>query len=171
MNKTKRINMPPPYIKTIESLIYYQYAKFIATAAGMKEKYAFIIKQVQMLSTGTKKMSDIQRELKIQMRSQKNCCEYCDSTANLSWDHLIPRAKKGADIIENQVLACRKCNSSKGNKGLYEWYGLNKKDKLPRVVEGKYLKILYEIHKNNRMLQANDLNKDGKFNVLDLEVF
>lgn len=163
--------MPPSSIKTIETLIYYQYAKLIATAAGMKQKYPFIIKQVQLLMNGIKKMSDIQRELKIQMRSKKNCCEYCDSIEDLSWDHLIPRAKKGADIIDNQVLACRKCNSSKGKKGLYEWYGLSKKDELPRLVEGKYLKILYELHKNNGTLQAHDLNGDGKFNVLDLEVF
>lgn len=163
--------MPPSSIKTIESLIYYQYAKIIATAAGMKKNYPFIIKQVQLLTNGIKKMSDIQRELKIQMLSTKKCCEYCDSTEDLSWDHLIPRAKKGADVIDNQVLACRKCNSSKGKKGLYEWYSIDKKDELPRVVEGKYLKLLYEIHKNNGTLQASDLNGDGKLDVLDLEVF
>lgn len=163
--------MPPHFIKTIETLIYYQYAKIIATASGMKKNYPFIIKQVQLLINGIKKMSDIQKELKMQIRSQKNCCEYCGSTEDLSWDHLIPKAKKGADIIDNQVLACKKCNSSKGKKGIYEWYSLDRKDELPRLIEGKYLKMLYELHKKNGTLQARDLNGDGVLNVLDLEVF
>ena len=40
--------MPPSFIKTIETLIYYQYAKIIATAAGKKEDRPFITKQVQL---------------------------------------------------------------------------------------------------------------------------
>lgn len=91
--------MPPSFIKTIETLIYYQYAKIIATAAGKKEDRPFITKQVQLFINGIKKMSDIQRELKMQMLSKKNCCEYCGTMENLSWDHIIPRSKKGADTI------------------------------------------------------------------------
>jgi hypothetical protein len=42
---------------------------------------------------------------------------------------------------------------------------------LPRIVAGKYLKLLYEIHESRGTLNASDLNGDGKLDVLDLEVF
>ena len=105
------------------------------------------------------------------MISEEKCCEYCGSKEFLSWDHLIPRAKNGPETAENHILACRKCNSSKGSKGLFEWYGIAKKDKIPKLIAGKYLKLLYEIHKNNDTLLASDLNGDGKLDVLDLEIF
>jgi len=89
----------------------------------------------------------------------------------LSWDHLIPRSKNGPDTADNHVLACKKCNSSKGAKGIYEWYGLKNKDAIPRRVAGKYLKLLFEIHEKNGTLDATDLNCDGQLDVLDLEVF
>jgi len=144
--------MPPRAIKTIRDLIFYQYAKIIASAAGFSKKknsssyYKFLIDRQQKLVSGEITMSTILRELKMQMTSCSNCCEYCGTTENLSWDHLIPRSKGGPDTAENHVLACRKCNSSKSSKGLYEWYGIERKDELPRVVAGKYLKLLYKIH-------------------------
>ena len=49
-------------------------------------------------------------------------------------------------------MACKSCNSSKGDRGVFEWFGLERKDKLPRIVEGKYLKLLYELHGKNRTL-------------------
>ena len=73
--------------------------------------------------------------------------------------------------MENQVLACRSCNSSKGKKGLYEWLGSDQKDDLSRIVNGKYLKLLCEIHETNGTLDATDLNGDGKMDVFDLEVY
>ncbi len=162
--------MPPPYVKTINDLILYQYAKIIASSAKIPG-YGFIISTMQKLSSGEIKMSAALRELKMQMSSTDNCCEYCGSKDNLSWDHLIPRAKNGLDIAENHVLACKKCNSSKGAKGIFEWYGLKNKDAIPRLVRGKYLKLLFELHGKNGTLDATDLNGDGQLDVLDLEVF
>lgn len=119
--------MPPSAIKTIKDLIFYQYAKIIASSAGISG-YKFIMNRMKMLSSGDINMSSALRELKIQMGCGQKCCEYCQSTENLSWDHIIPRAKGGPDTGENGVWACRSCNSSKGRKGIYEWYGLDKKD-------------------------------------------
>jgi hypothetical protein len=79
--------------------------------------------------------------------------------------------KGGPDTAENGVWACRSCNSSKGSKGIYEWYGVVCKDKIPRLIAGKYLKLLYEIHESKGNLNARDLNGDGILDVLDLEVF
>lgn len=161
--------MPPAAIKTIKDLIFYQYAKLIASSAKIS-KYRFIMSRMKSLSNGKIKMSDTLREIKIQM-TDKKCCEYCQSINNLSWDHIIPRKKCGSNNADNGVWACRRCNSSKGSKGLYEWYGIKNKDKLPRLVAGKYLKLLYDIHELNGTLDANDLNGDGKLDVFDLEVF
>ena len=111
--------MPPPSVKTIKYLIFYQYAKIIASSAGIPG-HRFIMSKVKLLSSGEIKMSAILRELKMQMSRDGKCCEYCQSTENLSWDHLIPRVKGGADNGDNGVWACRSCNSSKGCRGIYE---------------------------------------------------
>lgn len=159
--------MPPPAIKTIKDLIFYQYAKLIASSAKISG-YKFIMSKMKQLSAGEIKMSTHLRELKMQMEGNKHC-EYCQTTENLSWDHLIPRIKGGPDTADNGAWACRTCNSSKGSKGIYEWYGLEKKDELPRLIAGKYLKLLYDIHESMGSLDSSDINGDGKLDVLDLE--
>lgn len=159
--------MPPSAVKTIKDLIFYQYAKLIASSAEVSG-YRFVMSRMKLLSSGEIKMSAILRELKMQMSGDKHC-EYCRSTEDLSWDHLIPRMKGGPNTAENGVWACRSCNSSKGSRGIYEWYGLNKKDELPRLIAGKYLKLLYDIHEARGTLDASDLNGDGVLDVRDLE--
>lgn len=162
--------MPPQLVKNIKELIFYQYAKIIASSARISG-YPFIVSRMKLLASGEIQMSTVLRELKMQMLAELKCCEYCNAMDELSWDHLIPRSKNGPDTADNHVLACRKCNSSKGAKGIYEWYGLKRKDDLPRIVAGKYLKLLYEIHEKNGTLEMRDLNGDGKLDVMDLEVF
>jgi CRISPR/Cas system Type II protein with McrA/HNH and RuvC-like nuclease domain len=61
---------------------------------------------------------------------------------------LVPKNRGGDDSADNLVLACASCNSSKGDKGIFEWLGLEKKDNLHRLVAGKYLKQLLQIHQN-----------------------
>jgi hypothetical protein len=52
----------------------------------------------------------------------------------------------GQDTGDNTVLACRKCKQSKKDLGIYEWFNLEGKEKLPGLVEGKYLKLLFDMH-------------------------
>ncbi len=35
---------------------------------------------------------------------------------------------------DNLVQACKTCNSSRGDKGVFEWLGLKEKDNLHRLV-------------------------------------
>lgn len=168
--------MPAPSVKTIRDLIFYQYAKIIAASAGFEkcksgEYYKFIMDRVKKLKKGEINMSSITRELKMQMVSTEKQCEYCGNQHDLSWDHLIPQSKCGPDAVDNLVLCCRSCNSSKGNRGIYAWYGLQNKDALPRIVAGKYLKLLFDLHEKNGTLEASNLNGDNKLDVLDLEVY
>ncbi len=82
----------------------------------------------------------------IKEREKPNQCIYCGSKVDLSVDHLIPRNKGRPDISDNAVIACKKCNSSKGDKGVYEWFQLDRRYEVPRIVEGKCLKLLYQLH-------------------------
>jgi len=50
-----------------------------------------------------------------------HACIYCGATTNLSLDHIVPLARGGAHSEENLVVACRRCNSSKGGKPLVQW--------------------------------------------------
>jgi len=49
----------------------------------------------------------------------RNQCQYCGKhfpTADLSIDHVLPRAQGGGDTWENLVCACIWCNAKKGGK-------------------------------------------------------
>lgn len=49
-------------------------------------------------------------------------CAYCRrGDVAVFVDHVLPRSRGGSDNIRNLVLACVRCNSSKGSKTLTEW--------------------------------------------------
>jgi len=80
----------------------------------------------------------------------------------------VPKRECHYAEIHNIVKACKKCNSSKGDKDLIEWWGVARRYELPRIVMGKYLKMLYICHRCRQTLEKRDLNQDGKFDLLDL---
>jgi hypothetical protein len=43
-------------------------------------------------------------------------CHYCHSYNDLTIDHILATSKGGKDIPSNLTVACRSCNSSKGNR-------------------------------------------------------
>ncbi len=51
-----------------------------------------------------------------------NKCAYCESTENLTIDHVIPQCKGGIDFLTNVVCCCQSCNQNKGHKDWEEWY-------------------------------------------------
>jgi 5-methylcytosine-specific restriction endonuclease McrA len=64
-------------------------------------------------------------------------CHYCPVTGGVAWnlspswptvvdlefDHVRPAFRGGQDAASNVVLACRRCNRSKGHKTVEEWLG------------------------------------------------
>lgn len=46
------------------------------------------------------------------------CCQYCGSKGDLTFDHVIPRARGGITSWENVVAACSPCNLRKGSRTL-----------------------------------------------------
>jgi len=153
--------MPPSAVKTVRDLIYWQYAKIVSHSAGAgKKKYGFIMDRFKKLQSGDMEWSGSIREY-IKERETPNECIYCGSTEKPSWDHLIPVSRGGPNIPDNMVMACQSCNSSKGSKGVYEWRGLKEKDNVHRIAEGKYLKLLYQLHEEGGTLDAgrNDIER------------
>ena len=45
-------------------------------------------------------------------------CQYCGSKGELTFDHVVPRARGGITSWENVVAACPRCNLRKGAKSL-----------------------------------------------------
>lgn len=51
------------------------------------------------------------------------CCAYCGiPSKSLTIDHIIPMSSGGETTINNLVLACRSCNSSKHTADFASWY-------------------------------------------------
>lgn len=45
-------------------------------------------------------------------------CQYCGSRGDLTFDHVVPRARGGRTSWQNVVAACSPCNLRKGSKSL-----------------------------------------------------
>jgi hypothetical protein len=145
--------MPPGYVRTIREEIFYEYAKLISRSAYASLQRPFITDRFKKLRDGALTISGTIREWEREQELPKQCV-YCGSTTDLTTDHLIPRSRGGDDSADNVVLACQPCNASRGDKGIFEWLGLKEKDKLHRLVAGKYLKQLLTLHEGAGTLEV-----------------
>lgn len=158
--------MPPSAVKTVKDLIFWEYAKLISgSALSNRKQFPFVMKKFKELQTGKIKWSDILRE---DLNAETTKCAYCASTEELSNDHIVPKRECHFAEIHNIVKACKKCNSSKSDKDLIDWWGIENKYELPRNVFGKYLKMLYICHECRGTLDKEDINMDGTLNLHDL---
>ena len=183
--------MPDRDVKTIQDLIYYQYAKIIARRAfgaadGKEAKaqaYGFIKQTFRELKSGIKSWSEITREDWQFVEAEKKCI-YCGSENDLHKEHIVPKSLairqdcSTCDTIQeihNQIWACGQCNSMKARKGLYQFfkekYPGEKKfyDLIPPLLEKKYLKTIYNCHLCARTLNSGDIDGDGEITVLDID--
>ena len=147
--------MPPSAVKTIRDLIFWQYAIIISESAGFGIKArAFQMKKFKELQSGNIVWSTSVREW-LKEYEKPDECIYCHSKTDLTTEHILPRSRGGPDTVDNVIRVCKSCNSSKGSKRLYEWFGRSKKDSIPRIAQGKYLKLLYSLHEQNGTLDKN----------------
>ena len=183
--------MPDRDVETIRDLIFYQYAKIITRSAfgthdgkeAKKQYYGFIKKTFRDLKSGAKSWSEITREDWQLVESERRCA-YCGSEYDLHREHIVPKSLtilpkcKTCDVIQgihNQIWACRVCNSSKGTKGLYEFFqaifpGERKfYDLIPPLLEKKYLKTILNCHRCAQTLDGGDIDRDGELTVLDID--
>lgn len=52
----------------------------------------------------------------------KDSCAYCGATGTLTQDHVVAVSKGGMNNSTNIVPACKRCNCSKNNHDVIEWY-------------------------------------------------
>jgi hypothetical protein len=169
--------MPPKHVQTVRQLIYWEYAELIAKAAGFEHNYGFITSRYKKLLSGEMKWSSSLRDHFKELEKGK-VCAYCGSTAGLSADHIVPVSRAGIDpritkllgSSDNSVCACRRCNSSKGDKDVFEWFGPERVDEIPKLVLSKFLKLAYDIHETQGTLDSKDPNMDGVLDIYDLGV-
>lgn len=166
---------PKRIVSTVKDLIYWLYAELIANSAGFGDNYGFVISRFKKLKSGemiwSSSMHDHMKEW-----DQGKICVYCGNDKNLSLDHIIPSCRAGCDprviqileSIDNCVWACRTCNSSKGGRDVFEWYGQDKRDDIPKIVLSKFLKISYKLHETQGTLELTDPNMDGVLDIYDL---
>ncbi len=146
--------MPPPAVKTVRDLIFWQYAAIMTSAAtGKKNEWALRMSFLNKLKSGEIVWSTNVREWLLEMENT-SVCIYCGAENNLTTEHILPRSRGGEDVTDNVVRVCKACNSGKGAKGLYEWKGLQEKNNHHRIAEGKYLKYLYALHERHGTLNA-----------------
>ncbi len=146
--------MPPAAVRTIRDQIFWQYAKLISKSAGFGlNQRALQMNRFTNLRDGKIKWSSTIREW-LKEHEKPNECIYCGSKQDMTVEHILPRCCGGPDMPDNAIKVCRTCNSSKGGKRLYEWIGLARKDEVPRIAEGKYLKLLYELHEKRGTLDT-----------------
>jgi 5-methylcytosine-specific restriction endonuclease McrA len=50
------------------------------------------------------------------LKRDRNTCQYCGSSDNLTIDHVVPKSRGGRDTWENLVAACVTCNNRKGDR-------------------------------------------------------
>jgi len=144
--------MPPPAVKSVRDIIFYQYAKIMSNSSGFgKTNYGMVMSYWKRLKSGEITWSSSVREW-LHEHENPNICIYCGAEGNLTTEHILPRSKGGEDVPENVVRVCKHCNSEKGGKRLYEWKGLDNKDTHHRIAEGKYLKYLYSLHEKRGTL-------------------
>jgi hypothetical protein len=167
----------PKYVDTVRAFIYWQYAVLIARAAGFEGNYGFVVSRYQKLSSGEMTWSSSVRDYEKEL-DQGRLCVYCGSTTGLSTDHIIPISRAGVDpriaglldSSDNCVCACKTCNSSKGNRDVFEWYGPGRVDEIPKLVLSKFLKLSYRLHDTQGTLDLKDPNMDGTLDIYDLGV-
>ena len=73
-------------------------------------------------------------------------CWYCGCElppSELTIDHVFPRSKGGDNNMDNIMMVCKSCNSSKGNMDLFQWYCVVRQTFPPIPVATHYLKNIY----------------------------
>jgi hypothetical protein len=168
---------PPKYVGTVRQLIYWQYAQLIAQSAGFADNYGFVISRYKKLLSGEMKWSSSVRDYQKELEKGR-VCVYCGATRNLSTDHIVPASRAGVDpriarlldSADNCICACKKCNSSKGDRDVFEWYGPDRIGEIPRLVMSKFLKLAYDLHETQGTLDLKDPNVDGALDIYDLGV-
>lgn len=150
-------------LKTLADVLFESYAglQMAAFASGKGKKkyshscYAFRATILKKYRSGEMAIGDLYRNLVRQLSCDHDTCWYCGRPVSecgpLTADHVFPRAKGGAVISGNLIMACRSCNSSKGTKDLLAWYA-GRGEFPPMRVLAHYLKLANQFAVANHLM-------------------
>ena len=143
-------------------LLFYSYANLhmldYALNAGLAkyDRTCFMIrsKAFKSYKEGKWNIHDL-LEYNVRKIQQNDFCWYCGKLMEpnkLTKDHVFPRIKGGDNDMNNIIMVCKSCNSSKGDSDLFEWYFEVRNEWPPFNVMAHYLKNIYLFSAENGLL-------------------
>lgn len=134
-------------------MLYWSYANLQMLCAALRmeksryDKSCYMIraKAFKAYKEGRWNIHDL-LEFNIAKIKANNYCWYCGKEmepSQLTKDHVFPRIKGGKDCIDNIIMVCKTCNSSKGKMDLFEWYKEIRNEWPPISVWIHYMKNIY----------------------------
>ena len=158
--------MFPSAIVTIKEVIFWEYARLISEEkVGDRNNWRLTLHHFEQLNSDKNRWAHI---LKEEVGSDPRKCEYCGADEELVSARIVPKKMCRLIEIHNMTRACKKCHSLKGDKDLVEWWVFKGRDKIPRSVLAKYLKILYACHECNSTVDGCALDEFGKHDLVYL---
>ena len=121
--------MPSSLKATVAERLFWSYANLAMAEVAVHDKDSAYSRKHFMirarlyagLTKATMSPRSLMRDQRIRMTLPQECV-YCGDTRNLAIDHIVPTNRGGADCGDNAVWACRKCNSSKSDRDLFQWW-------------------------------------------------
>ena len=153
--------MAIPNINTVSERLFWCYANLAMAEAAVHKgcaKYGrahFMIRTrlYNGLTSGDMSPASLMRDQIIRLKLPQECV-YCGATEHLSIDHIIPSNRGGNDSGDNAIWACRRCNSSKSDRDLFEWWAATQSGFPPLFVVRIYLKQAMQYYETQGMMQT-----------------
>ena len=171
MNVTQENEKRYPRFANFGELLFWSYANLQMLFVALKENrvkydracYMLRAKAFKAYKDGRCIIHDL-FEFNLSKIKQNNYCWYCGkemSPAELTKDHVFPRAKGGEDCLDNIIMVCKSCNSSKGKLDLFEWYENIREEWPPINVWVHYMKNIYLYSVENGLMDKPLEEMDG----------
>lgn len=146
-------------------MLYWSYANLQMLCAALrmekshydKSYYMIRAKAFKAYKEGRWNIHDL-LEFNIAKIKANNYCWYCGKEmepSQLTKDHVFPRIKGGKDCIDNIIMVCKTCNSSKGKMDLFEWYEEIRNEWPPISVWIHYMKNIYLYSIDNGLMDKS----------------
>lgn len=90
--------------------------------------------------------------------SDLSVCWYCGASvpaSGLTRDHVLPLSKGGSDSPDNIFMVCSRCNSSKCDSDLMEWFEDSFNEPAPLYLWASYLKLVYQFSVSHNLLDKH----------------
>lgn len=149
----KEIHKTSKKFNNFGEYLYYAYANLQMLCYALNSKtpkydrkcYMIRAKAFKAYKEGRWNIHDLM-QFNVAKIKNNNFCWYCGKElppSELTIDHVFPKSKGGDNDMDNIIMVCKSCNSSKGNMDLFEWYSRVRNEWPPLNVMVHYLKNIY----------------------------